>query len=785
MSRARTVDLIAIDWVLAGLLTAGALAYAQLLRDHRLPALATASSVVITGSVAWRRYRPVLTTLVALTALLGFLGVGQHELKQGQALLIADVAVLLNFYLLGRRARGRERLFVSGVLLAYAFAVFAAVSHAAHSGSVVDVLGNWMPAAALFAVGRTLATRSALTHELEVTKARLEDEQEVRARRAGAEERNRMARELHDVIAHCVSVMVVQTGAARQVALGDPEAARGALQVVESSGREALVELRRIVGALRHGDVELAESATLEPAQLEGLAERARAAGFPVELRVEGKLGALPPGIGRVAYRLVQEALTNGIKHAGPARASVSVIIGTRELELEVHDTGTGAVPRHENRDGAGHGLVGMRERVALYGGELHAGPRDGGGFEVRARIPLEARATRPRVLAAVEHDRFTLPAADELRWPWLDPLLAAVVLVALEIEALTSSYRRGPLLLNMLAVGALALAIPWRRRQPLFFLIVSGVLVDCLSGGLTAISAVTLVGSYTVLVLPYAVGAWEDRRRAVLGLAIWICGAAVDGIVSHGGAADFIGAIGTGTVVWAVGRAIRSRRMLIAALRRTLAQLAAERADRERLAVAGERSRIARELHAVVAGNVAAMVVQAQAAQGLMGSDDADTAMGAIEGTGRQVLSEMRGVLGVLRHAGEGGQLEPQPGVDQIYTLIQHARERGQRIELSVDGEPGTLPAVVNLGLYRILEDALNAAGRHSASTVGVALRFSTDELALHLTASCRDPTGWPTDAMRERVALCGGELGDEGGGEHEWQFVARMPREAMGMPA
>jgi signal transduction histidine kinase len=782
MSRARAVDLVVIDCVLAALLTVGALAYAALLSDHRLPALATVSCVVITGSVAWRRPRPALTTLVALTALLGFLGVNHHELKQGQVLLIADVGVLLNFYLLGRRARGRGRFLVSGFLLAYALAVFAAISHAEHIGSVGDVLGNWMPAAALFAVGRTFATRSALTRELEVTRARLEDEQEMRARRAGAEERNRMARELHDVIAHCVSVMVVQTGAARQVAVGDPEAARGALQVVESSGREALVELRRIVGALRHGDDALAESATLEPAQLEALADRARAAGLPVELRVEGTFDALPPGLGRVAYRLVQEALTNGIKHAGPARASVSVIIGARELELEVLDTGTGAVPGLENRDGAGHGLIGMRQRVALYGGELHAGPRGGGGFEVRARIPLEARATSPPVLAAAEHDRFAVPAADDLRWPWLDPLLAVVVLVALEIEALTSSYRRGPLFLNMLAVGALALAILWRRRQPLVFLIVSGVLVDCLSGGLTAVSAVTLVGTYTVLALPYAVGAWEDRRRAVLGLAIWICGAAVDGIVSHGGAGDFVGAIGTGTVVWAVGRAIHSRRMLIAALRRTLAQLAAERADRERLAVAGERSRIARELHAVVAGNVAAMVVQAQAAQGLMGPGEADTAMGAIEGTGRQALSEMRRILGVLRHAGEGGELEPQPGVDQVYTLIQHARERGQRIELSVDGEPGTLPAGVNLGLYRILEDALHAVGQHSPSAVGVALRFSADELAVHLTASCREPTGWPTNAMRERVALCGGELGDEGDGEPGWQFVARMPREAQG---
>jgi signal transduction histidine kinase len=169
-------------------------------------------------------------------------------------------------------------------------------------------------------------------------------------------------------------------------------------------------------------------------------------------------------------------------------------------------------------------------------------------------------------------------------------------------------------------------------------------------------------------------------------------------------------------------------------------------------------------------------MVVQTEAALRLLDRDlpQADAAMGAIEDTGRQALAEMRRILGVLRHANDVGELEPQPGVDRIYALIQQAREHGQLVELSVDGDPGTLPAAVDLGIYRILEDALKAARRQPGEPIGVELRFGPE----HLTARCHGPSGWPTVAMRERVALCGGELDTKTAAEDGWQFVARMPR-------
>jgi signal transduction histidine kinase len=230
----------------------------------------------------------------------------------------------------------------------------------------------------------------------------------------------------------------------------------------------------------------------------------------------------------------------------------------------------------------------------------------------------------------------------------------------------------------------------------------------------------------------------------------------------------------------WAAGRAIRAIRMLSAELERTSARLGLEREDRARLAVAGERSRIARELHAAVANSVATMVVQTEASLALLDRDPvrAVVAMGAIEDTGRQTLAEMRRILGVLRHGDDVSELAPQPGVDQIYALIQRTRERGQPIELTVDGDPGTLAAGVNLGIYRILEEALQAVRQPPASPIGVSLRFGEQDLELRLTARSDRPSNWPTDAMRERVALCGGELQAATHDGDSWQFVTRMPR-------
>jgi signal transduction histidine kinase len=212
-----------------------------------------------------------------------------------------------------------------------------------------------------------------------------ERQREERARRAVADERARIARELHDVVGHSVSVMTVQASAVRRLLEPDQEKVGEALQVVEQTGREALAEMRRMVGVLRHPEEApaLAPQPSLE--QLERLVEQTREAGLPVELRIEGEPVALPTGVDLTAYRLVQEGLTNALKHARAQRAEVLVRYSDGHVELTVSDDGRG----EGSGDAGGHGLVGMRERVSVYGGEVEAGPRPEGGYRLRARLPV------------------------------------------------------------------------------------------------------------------------------------------------------------------------------------------------------------------------------------------------------------------------------------------------------------------------------------------------------------------------------------------------------------
>ena len=212
-----------------------------------------------------------------------------------------------------------------------------------------------------------------------------ERERDVVAREAVVEERARIARELHDAIAHNVSMMVVQAGAERRVLEPDSAPTREVLETIETIGRGALTEMRRLVGMLRS---DAADPLTPQPGldDLGLLVAQVRDAGLPVDLNVEGERRDLPVGIELSAYRIVQEALTNALKHAGNARATVNVRYGGESLELEIVDDGAGGPARAA---GGGHGLVGMRERVALYGGRLDAGQSPGGGFAVRVLLPI------------------------------------------------------------------------------------------------------------------------------------------------------------------------------------------------------------------------------------------------------------------------------------------------------------------------------------------------------------------------------------------------------------
>ena len=238
--------------------------------------------------------------------------------------------------------------------------------------------------------GSALGTRTQQTRVLSQRVEAAERARAVAAERATAEERARIARELHDVVAHSVSVMVVQASGVRRLLKDEQHREREALLSVEQIGRQALTEMRRMLGVMRSGEDSPAALAPQPGLQhLDRLIAQVEEAGLPVTLRVEGEPPELSPGVDLSAYRIVQEGLTNALKHAKGAHAEVVVRYIDSSVQLEIADDGPGTT----NGETGGHGLVGMRERVALYGGTIEAGPRDGGGFVLRAKLPVEGRS--------------------------------------------------------------------------------------------------------------------------------------------------------------------------------------------------------------------------------------------------------------------------------------------------------------------------------------------------------------------------------------------------------
>ena len=325
------------------------------------------------GALAWRRRHPLLVGAFMLSVWLASDVVGNDV----QPLQTPLIAVLLIAYAMGAYTEGRAARLAPFVV---------AAGMAAISASFAEVFTDYVfpTAFALLAwlAGRGVRTRTRLTEELHEAAVRAKEAHEEEAVRAAADERRRIAREMHDVVAHSVSVMVVQAGGARRILEHDPARAVEAAATIEETGRAALAEMRRLLGVLHHSD-ERTPQPTLR--QLEALVERTRAAGLPVDLTVEGEPRPLPPGKDLAAYRVVQEALTNAIKHTGAAPTAVTVRWEPDHLELEIVDRGAPEV----NGAGGGHGLTGMQERMRLYEGELRTGRRAGGGFEVVARMPL------------------------------------------------------------------------------------------------------------------------------------------------------------------------------------------------------------------------------------------------------------------------------------------------------------------------------------------------------------------------------------------------------------
>jgi signal transduction histidine kinase len=245
----------------------------------------------------------------------------------------------------------------------------------------------------IWLAGDTLRARTVEAREHEQRAGEMERQRAAALREAAAEERARIARELHDVIAHNLSVVVIQAGAAQRVLDEQPEVAREAMRQVETSGRVAMTEMRRLLGVLRRGDDEPLTVPQPGVASLATLLEDVRAAGLTVTLRTTGDDRPLPPGVDVSVYRIVQEALTNTLRHAQATRATVDIRYLPASVEIEIVDDGHGATDARWDTDGGGYGLVGMRERAGLFDGAFDAGPRTSGGFAVRVTLPTEPAA--------------------------------------------------------------------------------------------------------------------------------------------------------------------------------------------------------------------------------------------------------------------------------------------------------------------------------------------------------------------------------------------------------
>jgi signal transduction histidine kinase len=342
------------------------------------PEAKLAYSLLCTLPLAWRTVAPVAATMVTTGGLALAIALG---MPADEGSFVAVVAPLVAVYSVGAHAS------VRATVIAVGFVMTAMAAGLAIGNDPVGELAIYGLAVAIaLLVGRAVR---AMGFEVDVLEARadeLERERDLRTQAAVAAERSRIARELHDVIGHSISVMGVQAGAVRRRLTPEQEREREVLLAVEKTGRDAVGEMQRLLGILRSNGAEPPLDAIPTVQRVDDLVADLRRAGLEVGLRVEGDLDDLPPGRGVAAFRILQEALTNALKHAPGARVEALLRRAGPELVIEVVDTGGARAA--ERSDGGGHGIVGMRERVALYGGSLDAGP-EGSGFAVRARIPV------------------------------------------------------------------------------------------------------------------------------------------------------------------------------------------------------------------------------------------------------------------------------------------------------------------------------------------------------------------------------------------------------------
>ena len=376
LARLRAMDPYRADLLLASVLLVEGLLEVAFLLPEETPyrGLVAALIAALAGCVAIRRRLPAVAAVIGMLIFCAYPALGEEYTEH---LVSPFFVALLLIYGIGRHLEGR----VVWAVTAYAAVVMTLFTALEQTD---DTVGNYLLSIgalvlAPILIGRVIRNRAQLNQALREKAERLEHERADRAAAAALEERTRIAGELHDVVAHALSAMVVQASGARRLAERDPQRAADAFQAVETSGREALTEIRRLLGVLRRDDEELALAPQPSLRHVGSLVKRVEAAGLPVELGIEGEQRELPIGIDLTAYRVVQEALGGALEHGHAGRARVKLRYGADHVELEVADDG----------DAPDRPLLGIRERVTLSGGQLRAGARRDGGHVVRARLPL------------------------------------------------------------------------------------------------------------------------------------------------------------------------------------------------------------------------------------------------------------------------------------------------------------------------------------------------------------------------------------------------------------
>jgi signal transduction histidine kinase len=348
------------------------------------PLLALAG-LAATAPIAIRRRWPVfaVTVVMADFAVHPFVSTkdfGSPNLNLFEVFL----AFLLIVYSTAANTTGRRSWIGAGIIVGtQVIGSLAAIGF----GNGAPQTGSYFFYAVAWMLGKTIQHRSELSKRLADRAATLEQTRDAEVEHAVSDERSRMARELHDVVSHSVSLMTLQAGAARQALDVHPQRARQQLLGIESTGREAMVEMRRLLGLLKEAPDGLALEPQPSLRHLDLLVERMKEAGLPVLLSAAEIPTSMPRGVDLTAYRIVQEGLTNVLKHSDPSCVQVTIRVLEQAVEIEVEDDGS---PRPALPGSHGHGLIGMRERVAVYGGELEAGPAPGRGFRLKARIPFE-----------------------------------------------------------------------------------------------------------------------------------------------------------------------------------------------------------------------------------------------------------------------------------------------------------------------------------------------------------------------------------------------------------